>query len=317
MTKKPLIIISGATAVGKTDLSIALAEKINGEIISADSMQVYKGFDIGTAKISESEMHGIRHWLIDELEPEEEFNVYEFKTRAVKYINDILSRGKIPIIVGGTGFYIQSVLYDVDFTETDSDRSYRQQLEEINAENGPEYLHEMLKKIDPDSAAAIHANNTKRVIRALEYYHDTGSPISVHNREQHQRESCYNSAYIVLNRSREVIYDRINRRVDLMIESGLENEVRDLLKGGVPEDSLAMQGLGYKEMISYINGRADFNETVSIIKQSTRHFAKRQLTWFRREKDVIWMDYKDFADNSQMLSHIINILKEKKIVQIS
>ena len=314
MNKKPLVIISGPTAAGKTDLSVSLAKLINGEIISADSMQVYKGFDIGTAKTTSEEMSGIKHYLIDELEPDEEFNIFEFKTRAEKYINEIVSKGKIPVIVGGTGFYIQSVIYDVNFSEEGADRSYRKQLEHTAVEKGPGYLHDMLKSIDPSSAEAIHANNVKRVIRALEYHHETGQMISEHNQEQRAKGSDYNFAYFVLNRERSVIYDRINRRVDKMIEDGLIDEVQKLIASGVSPDSLAMQGLGYKEIYAYLDGRLSLEDAISLLKQSTRHFAKRQITWFKRERDVIWLNYEDFNSRQEMLDAMIRILSDKKIV---
>jgi len=317
MMQQPLIIISGATAVGKTDLSLSLAASIGGEIISADSMQVYKGMDIGTAKISPDEMKGIPHYLIDELDPWEEFNVYEFQKRCRALIRDITSRGKIPILTGGTGFYIQSVLYDIQFTDSETDLSYREELERLAVTQGPGVLHRMLEEVDPAAAEQIHENNIKRVIRALEYYQETGQPISEHNEEQRSRTSSFNYAYFVLNRERSVIYDRINLRVDQMMEEGLVEEVRSLLEQGVPPTALSMQGLGYKEIIRYLQGELSLSEAVSLIKQSTRHFAKRQLTWFRREKDVIWIDYGDYPGPDAMLDHMINILKEKKIVPLS
>lgn len=314
MKNKPLIIISGATAVGKTELSIRLAQMINGEIISADSMQVYKNFNIGTAKASAEEMKGIKHYLIDELDADEEFSVYEFKIRAEKYINKILSEGKIPIIVGGTGFYIQSVLYGIDFSEEESDTKYRQQLEDIAQEKGREFLHDMLFQIDPVSAQKIHENDLKRVIRALDYYHENKCPISEHNYMQQQKEAAYDYAYFVLNRDRQTIYDRINKRVDMMISNGLVEEVRSLIAGGISPDSVAMQGLGYKETVRYINGEISLDRLSELIKLGTRHFAKRQITWFKRERDVNWLNYEDYSNADDMLNKMIEILKEKKIV---
>lgn len=315
--KKPLVILSGPTACGKSALSVSLAKRINAEIISADSMQVYKGFDIGTAKVTTSEMQGIPHYMIDEMEPEEECNVFEFQYRARHYIEDIHSRGKIPMIVGGTGFYIQSVLYDIDFSEEPSDRSYRRQLEQIAEEKGSLYLHEKLKEIDPDAAAAIHPNNQKRVIRALEFFHETGDKISDHNRIQQQKGSPYQFAYFVLNRKRDILYDRINRRVDLMVQDGLVEEVARLLKEGCREDYLSMQGLGYKEIVPYIQGKCSLEEATDLLKKNTRHFAKRQITWFKREKDVCWINYEDFASEEAMLEYMINYLKEANIVSLS
>ena len=314
MKLKPLVILAGATAVGKTDLSIQLAKTINGEIISADSMQVYRGFDIGTAKVKKDEMQGIPHYLIDELDPEEEFNVFEFKKRADQAIREILRKGKIPIIVGGTGFYIQSVLYDIEFSEENPDKSYRHNLENLANEYGPEYLHEMLHKIDPAAANEIHFNNVKRVIRALEFYHETGGQISEHNAQQQKKEAAYNFAYFVLNRERAIIYERIEKRIDQMLDEGLVNEVERLLKQGISKNSLAMQGLGYKEIVQYLDHKISYEEAVDLLKKSTRHFAKRQITWFKREKETIWMNYEDYSNTDEMMKNIIHILKEKKIV---
>lgn len=309
-----LIIIGGATGVGKTELSLSLAEKIGGEIISADSMQVYRGFDIGTAKIREDEKRGIPHHLIDILDADGQFSVFEFKKLAMDAVSQIRSAGHIPIIVGGTGFYIQSVLYDISFDDEGPDTSYRKILEDKAIKEGPAVLHDMLKDVDCESALLIHPNNVKKVIRALEFYHETGEKISGHNKEQRSKESPFNFAYFVLNRERAAIYDRINKRVDKMIEQGLEEEIRNLLESGVSENSLAMQGLGYKEMLPYINGLSPFSDCIVTLKLNTRHFAKRQLTWFKRENDAIWLNYEDYSSADEMLEFMINTLKEKKIV---
>lgn len=313
--ERPLVIISGPTAAGKTDLSIALAKEIGGEIISADSMQVYRNFDIGTAKVRPEETEGIPHYLIDILDPDEEFNVFEFKTRALEAMDEIYQNGHIPIIVGGTGFYVQSVLYDIDFTEEETDKSYRRMLEEKAEKEGSDVLHRMLEEVDPKAAEQIHANNIKRTIRALEFYHETGSPISEHNEEQRQKESPYRFAYFVLNRERSLLYERINLRVDQMMEEGLLEEVKGLIDSGVSPDSLAMQGLGYKEIAQYLEGGCDLEKAVYNIKIGTRHFAKRQLTWFRREHDVIWMNYEDYQnDKDAMLKAMIKVLKERAVI---
>lgn len=312
--KLPLIILTGPTAVGKTKLSIELAKRINGEIISADSMQVYRGMDIGSAKVTREEMQGVRHYLIDEFDPSEEFHVVKFQEYAKRYIREISAGGKIPILAGGTGFYIQAVLYDIDFTENGSDTSYRDGLQKAAEEKGALFLHEMLKKVDPESAEAIHENNVKRVIRALEYYHETGEKISEHNEEERQKESPYNFAYFVLNDERSEIYRRIDLRVDQMIEQGLLDEVRALRKNGCTREMVSMQGLGYKEMLDYLSGALSFDEAVRILKRDTRHFAKRQLTWFRRERDVIWVDKNHFGhDTGRMLEYMADILKQKGI----
>lgn len=315
--KKPLIILTGPTAVGKTELSIALAKEVDGEIISADSMQVYRGMDIGSAKIKPSEMEGVPHYLIDEFDPDEEFHVVRFQEYAKKYMQQIWEKGKIPILTGGTGFYIQAVLYDIDFTETRENSAYRQELEELAATKGSAFLHEKLQIADPKSALEIHPNNVKRVIRALEFFHDTGQPISRHNEQERQKESPYNFAYFVLNDVRSNLYERINLRIDRMLEEGLLNEVAQLKEKGYTKDMVSMQGLGYKEILDYLEGNCTLEEAVYILKRDTRHFAKRQITWFKREKDVIWMDKDHFAyNNTEILHAMLSILKEKNIYAV-
>ena len=313
--KKPLVIISGPTAVGKTDISINLAKKINGEIISADSIQVYKKMDIGSAKIRPEEMQGVTHYMIDELEPDEDFNVYKFKELALKYLDVIYSKGKIPIIVGGTGFYVQALLYDVDFAENEEDDSIRKELYKTAEEKGANYLHKILEEIDPESAAQIHENNIKRVARAIEYYKQTGYKISEHNKEQWQKESPYNFAYFVLNRKREELYDRINKRVDIMHNKGIIDEVAHLKSLGYSRNLTSMQGIGYKEIYAFLDGECSEDEAFDKIKQNTRHFAKRQLTWFRREKCVEMLEYEYFSNDSAiLLDEMIKRLKNKNII---
>ena len=309
---KPLVILAGPTAVGKTDLSIQLAKRIGGAIISADSMQVYKYMDIGSAKVMPEEMEGVKHYLIDELDPSDEFNIVRFQQMAKEALNEIYANGQIPIVAGGTGFYIQALLYDIDFTHQDSDEAFRKKMADFAAEHGAEALHEKLKEIDPVSHETIHANNTKRVIRALEYYHLTGQPISAHNEQEHKKESPYNFAYFVLTDDRAHLYERIDRRVDLMMKKGLVDEVKRLYDMGYHKDMVSMQGLGYKELLSYLDGECTLDEAVYIIKRETRHFAKRQLTWFRR--DVIWLDKAAYKYNDeQILADMIKCLKEKGI----
>ena len=311
--KKPLIILTGPTAAGKTSLSIELAKSIGGEIISADSMQVYKKMDIGTAKIRPEEMQGVPHYLIDELDPSEEFNVVAFVEKSKEAMKKIYAAGHIPIIVGGTGFYIQALLYDIDFSQHEDKESYRKELEQLAKEKGKEYLYEILKKKDPEYATITHCNNVKKVIRALEYYKETGKKLSEHNEEQRQKESPYNFAYFVLYHDREELYDRINRRVDLMMEDGLLFEVESLIKEGYTKNLVSMQGLGYKEFFDYFDGRITLEDTVDKIKKDTRHFAKRQLTWFRREKEVIWLNKKEYEQEKDLLDSVLNIIKEKGI----
>ena len=314
MCKKPMIILTGPTAVGKTALSIDLAKAINGAIISADSMQVYRHMDIGSAKITKEEMQGIPHYLIDVLEPQEEFHVVKFVELAKAALDEIYANGQIPIVTGGTGFYIQALLYDIDFTDQECDEAYRESLAQIAKEKGADVLHEMLREVDPKSAEAIHANNVKRVIRALEFYHLSGQRISEHNETEREKTSPYQFAYFVLTDDRTHLYERIEKRVDLMMEQGLLDEVKKLKAMGYHRDMVSMQGLGYKEILDALDGKITLDEAVLKIKKETRHFAKRQLTWFKRERDVIWFDKEkyDYRDDA-ILRDMIQILKEKEI----
>lgn len=308
------MILTGPTAVGKTSLSINLAKRIGGEIISADSMQVYRRMDIGTAKIREEEKQGVPHFLIDELEPTEDFNVVLFQQLAKKYMKEIWERGHIPILVGGTGFYIQSVLYDIDFTENTEEDGIREELTKLAEEHGAEWLHMELRKADPESAEQIHAHNVKRVIRALEYYRQTGEKISAHNERERQKESPYAFCYFVLNQNRAVLYDRIDRRVDLMMEEGLVAEVEGLFQAGCGRELVSMQGLGYKEILSYLAGECTLEEAVYTLKRDTRHFAKRQLTWFGRERDVTWIQKENFSDENAILDYCIGQLADRRVI---
>ena len=315
-TKRPMIILTGPTAVGKTAASIELAKAVNGEIISADSMQVYKYMDIGSAKITKEEMDGVPHHLVDVLDPMEDFNVVRFQQMAKAAMEGIYERGHIPIVVGGTGFYIQALLYDIDFTENENDDSYRKELEEMAKEKGEEFLHSQLALVDPESAEQIHFHNVKRVIRALEFYHQTGKKISEHNAEEREKESPYHSAYFVLTDDRARLYDRIDRRVDLMMEQGLLQEVEHLRDRGLKREDASMQGLGYKELFGYFDGEYSLEEAVRIIKRDTRHFAKRQLTWFRRERDVIWIDKSQIGrEDEKAVEFMMNYLLDTKIIR--
>ena len=316
MTKQPLIILSGPTAVGKTALSIELAKRVNGAIISADSMQVYKYMDIGSAKIMPEEMDGVKHYLIDELNPEDEFNIVVFQQKAKAALKEIYANGQIPIIAGGTGFYIQALLYDIDFDNQDCDEEFRANLEQLAKEQGNEVLHARLQEIDPVSAEKIHANNVKRVIRALEFFHLTGKPISEHNETEQQKESPYNFAYFVLTDERANLYKRIDMRVDIMLKNGLVDEVKKLKDMGYHRDMVSMQGLGYKEILDYLDGKCSLDEAIYILKRETRHFAKRQLTWFRREREVIWIDKQNYDyDEAAILKDMCNILHTKDILK--
>lgn len=314
--KQPLIIITGPTAVGKTALSVETALKLDGEIISADSMQVYRGMDIGTAKIKEEEKKGVPHHLIDIINPDEEFNVTIFKDMAKKCIDNIASRGKIPIIAGGTGFYIQSVLYDVDFTDYDEDKrsEVRMLLEDTLEEKGIDFMYERLKEVDPKYAEVIHKNNIRRVLHGLEYNIMTGNRLSEHNEEQRERTSPYNFLYFVLNDDRAKVYGRINKRVDEMLRDGLADEVRGLLEAGYSRDLQSMQGLGYKEMADYLYGECPYDEAVEIIKRDTRHFAKKQLTWFKRERVTVELNREVLGSDDKILEHILFSAKLRGLI---
>lgn len=313
--KKPLIILTGPTAVGKTKLSIALAKAVNGEIISADSMQVYQYMDIGSAKIKKEEMQGVPHYLIDVLKPEEEFHVVRFQEMAKQAMKEIYAKGKIPILTGGTGFYIQAVVKDIDFSENTEKSEIRSHLEKLAKEHGSEYLHQKLLEVDPDSAKKIHANNVKRVIRALEYYELTGEKISLHNEREAAKESPYCYAYFVLNDLREKLYQRIDARVDEMLKEGLIQEVEKLSKMGYTRNLVSMQGLGYKEILAYLEGECSLEEAIYILKRDTRHFAKRQITWFKREPDVIWVNKPEFGyEDEKILNYMLENCEKRGII---
>jgi tRNA dimethylallyltransferase len=340
--KKKLTIISGPTAAGKSRLAVELAKRINGEVVSADSMQVYRHMDIGTAKITKDEMQGVPHHLIDCLEPDRDFNVFMFKELANAALEDIYSRGRHPVIAGGTGFYIQSVLYDIDFSKplpkgpsevsadvTESifdnegradlkrlfelsekgELNLRSALETIAEKKGAHFLHGLLAGIDKKSAETIHENNIKRVIRAIEYYGETGEPISVHNESMRSKPSPYDFRYYCLFRPPSEIYSLIDKRVDKMMSEGLVEEVEELVRMGLTDKNISMQGLGYRQIYRYLAGELDLDEAVRQIKRDTRHFAKRQYTWFRRERDVRMLDFNDFdLDYDRAVDHILGDL---------
>ena len=303
-TKTPLLIIAGPTATGKSAAAAELALRMDGEVISADSVQVYRGMDIGSAKVTEEEMRGVPHHLIDCADPSETWNVVRFKELAKRAAEDIAARGRLPILCGGTGFYIQALLYDIDFTQMEENTPLRQRLAQMAKERGPEAVHALLAQRDPASAAAIHPNNIKRVIRALEFSQESGDSIAAHNAEQREKEPAYNAVFFVLTMDRAALYERIDRRVDLMMEQGLLEEVTKLYKMGIPGDSTAMQGIGYKQIYGHLEGKYSLDETVRLIKRDTRHFAKRQLTWFRREKGVHWVDLDRFADRKELWDYM-------------
>lgn len=308
MNKIPLIILTGPTAVGKTDLSIKLSKSLNAEIISADSMQIYKYMDIGSAKITKEEMDNVVHHMIDEVTPDVPFSVSEFQTRSEKYINDIHERRKRVLVTGGTGLYLNSLIYNMDFAKSDANNEIREKLEKELEENGIDYMHEKLRSLDEDAANRIHKNNTKRVIRAIEVC------LSGNKMNDFSKDLRYNEKYkpiiIVLNRDREVLYQRINKRVDIMLENGLLDEVKKLLEMGYTKDMISMQGIGYKEMIKYLDGEYTYDEAVEIIKRDSRRYAKRQITWFKRYQDVKWFDLDEYQNKEKLEEDIINHIEK-------
>ncbi len=303
-----MIAVAGPTAVGKTAVSVELARLLDGEIISADSMQVYRGMDIGTAKVTKEEMKGVRHWMIDVLDPSEPFDVVRFQSMAKAAAEDIAGRGKPVIVAGGTGFYLQALLRDIDFTETAEDADYRRELEEKPAEE----LYRMVEEVDPESAIAIHANNKKRLIRALEFYRQTGTPISAHNEREKQRPSPYDTGMYFLDRDRAKLYARIEQRVDAMFDEGLAEEVRRLYDAGAVRTSTAMQGLGYKELYAWCAGECTLDEARALIKLNTRHFAKRQLTWFRHTEGMVRLDVDEYGGDAAATARVIAQLEEER-----
>mgnify|MGYP000277447417 FL=1 len=305
MIKDKLVILAGPTASGKTAVSVDLAKRIGGEIISADSMQIYRGMDIGTAKITADEMQGVKHYLINVSDPKEDFNIVKFQNMVKCSIEEIKKNGHIPILVGGTGFYIQSIIYDIKFDKEDDNGSIRKVLEEEYDKMGADFMYEKLKKIDSISAENIHKNNKKRIIRAIEYFLINNTLISEHNELQRKKTSPYDFRFFVLNPRRDILYDRINKRVDKMVEKGLVDEVKSLIESGLSIDNISMQGIGYKEIVEYLEGNIPLDKAVENIKQNTRHMAKRQVTWFKRERDVIYIDPFEFENNEKIVDYMV------------
>ena len=308
MKKIPLIILTGPTAVGKTDLSIKLSKSLNAEIISADSMQIYKYMDIGSAKVTKEEMDGVIHYMIDEVTPDVPFSVSEFQMRSEKYIEEINKKGKNVLITGGTGLYLNSLIYNMDFAKSNANNEIREKLEQELKENGIDYMHEKLRGLDEEAANRIHKNNTKRVIRAIEVCM-SGQKMNDFSKDLRYNEK-YKPIIIVLNRDREVLYQRINKRVDIMLENGLLDEVKELLKMGYTKDMIPMQGIGYKEMIKYLDGEYTYDEAIEIIKRDSRRYAKRQLTWFKRYQDAKWFDLDKYQDIEILKEDIINHIEK-------
>ncbi|MFZ5966605.1 MAG: tRNA (adenosine(37)-N6)-dimethylallyltransferase MiaA [Bacillota bacterium] len=308
--KKPLLIIVGPTAVGKTEISIEIAKRLDCEIVSSDSMQIYKYMDIGSAKPSKEEMQGVPHYLVDEIDPRTSFSAAQYQKLAFEYINDIHQRGKLPMVVGGTGLYVNSIIYDVDFTSTVSNWDLRKQLEQEAKEFGNEYLHNKLKEVDQASADRIHPNNVKRVIRALEVFYESGEKIKDFSQEPQKRPD-FDYLFFGLIRDRDDLYDRINRRVDILMEKGLVEEVRHLTAMGLDEKDISMKGLGYKEIIKYIKGEYTYEEAVYTLKRDTRHYAKRQITWFKRYDDLKWINIGDYSSHEGVINVIMEEVKGK------
>jgi len=307
--KNKLVIVGGPTASGKSDMAVRLAQKINGEIISADSMQVYREMNIGTAKVTPEEMDGIYHYGIDILNPNEEYNIEIFQKMSKKAIEDIYSKGKIPIICGGTGFYIQSVLYDIDFDKSaDADDTIRTELTNILESQGTDALFNILKEVDPKSSELIHPNNTKRVIRAIEYYKITGNKISEHNEKESQKDSPYNYHFFVLNDDRDALYKRIDTRVDKMVTEGLLDEVKAVYNKWSPLSKTAREAIGYREIIDHLEGQCSLEESIEAIKQNSRRYAKRQITWFKRENNAIWINRNEYKNSDEMLAKMLDAL---------
>lgn len=305
---KDLFILGGPTAVGKTEISIKIAQRLNGEIISADSMQIYKSMDVGSAKISKEEMRGVPHHMVDIIEPSEEFSVAEFKERAENTIEEITSKNKLPMLVGGTGFYINSLIYNYSFADTNKDEEYREYLTKLAETEGKEYVHNLLKDIDEESYNKLYPNDLKRVIRALEVYRVSGKPMSEFAAEQDILDIPYNVYYFVLNMDRQELYCRINSRVDIMMKNNLIDEVIKLKRMGYNANMQSMKGIGYKEVLYYLNGEISLNEAVEMIKQGSRNYAKRQLTWFRKDPRVNWVNKDDFNNEDEIVEYIVSQL---------
>lgn len=307
--KNKLIVVSGPTASGKTSLAIKLAQKLNGEIVSADSMQLYKLMDIGTAKPTAEELKEAKHYMIDEIMPNEEMSIATFKKLAFEYIEKIIASGKVPIVCGGTGFYTNALIYNTDFSKMEVDNDYRKELYALAEKKGNEYVHNMLREIDEVSAINIHANNIKRVIRALEYFKETGQKISEHNKIEKDKEKYFNTTQIVLNMDRDILYNRINYRVDLMVEDGLFLEVESLLNKGYTKDLTSMQGIGYKEIIEYYEGNSTKEEAIENIKMNSRRYAKKQVTWFKHQvKDGVYINIDEYKNVADIVEYIVNNL---------
>lgn len=307
MNKPKVIVICGPTASGKTALSIELAKRIDGEVVSADSMQIYKDMNIGSAKVTPEEMDGIKHYLIDFVSPDERYSVANYKQDAKKAIEEIIAKGKTPIVVGGTGLYVDSLIYEIEYNDIEIDEEYRKELERIKEKDGLDVLYKSALKIDPKAMEKISSNDSKRIMRVLEIYHSTGKTKTQQELESRTKEIPYNYKVFAINMDREKLYDRINRRVDIMIEKGLVEEVEKLIEK-YKKFPTAMQGLGYKEVRDYLEEKLSYEDMIEKIKQESRRYAKRQLTWFRKDKDTIWIDgLNDMEENISIILEAVNI----------
>jgi tRNA dimethylallyltransferase len=304
---EPVIIIAGPTASGKTGLSIELAKLINGSIISADSMQIYRYMDIGTAKPDENERSGIRHYMIDEVDPDENFSVARYREHALAYIDTVIKDGRHPVVTGGTGLYINSLLYNINFSETICDEELRVSLKKEAEEKGNRYLYERFLELDPEAASKVHENDVKRVIRGIEVYTHTNKTISDHVKESRMEPTPYKYIVFALKWDREKLYSRINARVEKMITDGLIDEVRQLMEKGYSKETTSMQAIGYKEVIEHLKGEKTLEETIDILKRDTRRYAKRQLTWFRRIQEINWLNIDEKTDIRGLAEKIIQL----------
>ena len=312
--KEKVIVVAGPTASGKSGMAVRLGQTLPGSVISCDSMQVYRGLDIGSAKITAAEMQGIPHYMIDVAEPEDPFYAARFKEGALEAMKEIREAGRMPILCGGTGFYINAVLYETDFDDSGEGPAYRQELIEYAKVDGNAALHARLAAVDPEAAAAIHMNNVKRVIRALEYYRNTGQKISDHNRQEKAKASPYDYVFFVLTDDRQMLYERIDKRVDAMVEQGLFDEVRRLYDRGLRQDDISMQGISYRQIMDCFEGKSSCEATIERIKQESRHYAKRQLTWFRRQDGAVFLNRSTLGGADGVYSEAMKVLAERGFV---
>lgn len=309
--KRQIAVIAGPTAVGKTKFAIEAAKALNGEVISSDSMQLYKYMDIGSAKPTAEELSQVKHHLVDEIDPREKFSVAAYQKLAKQAIEQVFDAGRMPIVSGGTGLYVNSLIYDMDFSAPPADNGYRQGLEQLAQEKGNEYLYKMLEEKDPEAAGRIHFNNVKKVIRALEVVEQSGSGIKAFE-QSFVKTKDYDYILIGLCRDREELYDRINLRVDMLMDMGLVDEVKKLMDMGLTEENISMKGIGYKEIIGSLNDEYDMEHAVYLIKRNTRHYAKRQMTWFRRYDDIRWLNISDYANDDEAIKEMLQWLRESR-----